>query len=560
MTRVAGEKLLEGPPERIWALLTDPHELARALPGAGEVEEAGGAYRTTFTLAVGPVKDTYEGTLSYEDEQAPETCTIVVETQGRTGRLSGRGEMRLEPADGRGTIVHYEGDFKVSGSVAGVGQRLIAGVARQTIERTLEQLGGGSAGQPGSTTFWHPFANMAVVDGNEIVIARGEGCTVIDENGKRYLDATASLWYCNVGYGRDEIAAAVERQLRELPSYSAFGLTATRPALDLTERIAALAPIDDAKVFLSSGGSDAVDTAAKLARRYWSAIGKPEKVVLIGRSYAYHGMHAFGTTLGGIPANVEGLGDLVTDVAHVDALSVEALETELERIGPDRVAAFIGEPVVGAGGVIPPPDDYWPRVAEVCRTNDVLLIADEVITGFGRLGRWFGCERFGFTPDLLVFAKGVTSGYQPLGGVVVAQRIQEPFWTGEGTWFRHGYTYSGHAAACAAALANLDILEREKLVERVAELEPKLTAAVRSLDDHALVDETRAVGLLGAIELKDKTGLVDRVVARARELGVLARAIRGCAVQLSPPFTISKAEIDEITAVLRQALDDVQAQ
>jgi adenosylmethionine-8-amino-7-oxononanoate aminotransferase len=345
-----------------------------------------------------------------------------------------------------------------------------------------------------------------------------------------------------------------------LPSYSAFGLTATRPALDLTERIAALAPIDDAKVFLSSGGSDAVDTAAKLARRYWSAIGKPEKVVLIGRSYAYHGMHAFGTTLGGIPANVEGLGDLVTDVAHVDALSVEALETELERIGPDRVAAFIGEPVVGAGGVIPPPDDYWPRVAEVCRTNDVLLIADEVITGFGRLGRWFGCERFGFTPDLLVFAKGVTSGYQPLGGVVVAQRIQEPFWTGEGTWFRHGYTYSGHAAACAAALANLDILEREKLVERVAELEPKLTAAVRSLDDHALVDETRAVGLLGAIELKDKTGLVDRVVARARELGVLARAIRGCAVQLSPPFTISKAEIDEITAVLRQALDDVQAQ
>jgi adenosylmethionine-8-amino-7-oxononanoate aminotransferase len=410
------------------------------------------------------------------------------------------------------------------------------------------------------TTFWHPFANMAAVDGNEIVIARGEGCSVFDENGKRYLDATASLWYCNVGYGRDEIAAAVERQLRELPSYSAFGLTATRPALELTERIASLAPIDDAKVFLSSGGSDAVDTAAKLARRYWSAVGKPEKVVLIGRSYAYHGMHAFGTTLGGIPANVEGLGDLVTDVAHVDALSVEALEAELARIGSDRVAAFIGEPVVGAGGVLPPPDDYWPRVAEVCRANDVLLIADEVITGFGRLGRWFGCERFGFTPDLLAFAKGVTSGYLPLGGVVIAPRIQEPFWSGEGTWFRHGYTYSGHAAACAAALANLDIIEREKLVERVAELEPTLAAAVRSLGDHPLVEETRAVGLLAAIELADKTGLVDRVVARARELGVLARAIRGCAVQLSPPFTISEAEIDEITAVLRQALDDVQAQ
>jgi adenosylmethionine-8-amino-7-oxononanoate aminotransferase len=470
--------------------------------------------------------------------------------------MTGRGEMRLEPADGKGTLVRYEGDFKVSGSVAAVGQRLIAGVARQTIERTLDRLGGGAKQ---STSFWHPFANMAVVDGNEIVIARGEGCAVIDENGKRYLDATASLWYCNVGYGRDEIAAAVERQLRELPSYSAFGLTATRPAIELTERIAALAPIEDAKVFLSSGGSDAVDTAAKLARRYWSAVGEPEKVVLIGRSYAYHGMHAFGTTLGGIPANREGLGDLVTDVAHVDALSVEALEAELARLGPDRVAAFIGEPVVGAGGVIPPPDDYWPRVAEVCRANDVLLIADEVITGFGRLGRWFGCERFEFKPDLLVFAKGVTSGYQPLGGVVIAPRIQEPFWSGEGTWFRHGYTYSGHAAACAAALANLDIIEREKLVERVAELEPTLAEAVNDLGDHPLVEETRAVGLLAAVELADKSGLVDHVVTRAREHGVLLRALRGCAVQLSPPFTITPDEIHEIAQVLRQALDEVQA-
>ena len=184
------------------------------------------------------------------------------------------------------------------------------------------------------------------------------------------------------------------------------------------------------KVFLTSGGSDAVDTAAKLARRYWHAVGKPEKLVLIGRRYAYHGMHAWGTSLGGIAANAEGLGPLVADVVHVDASSVDALADAIERVGREHVAAFIGEPVVGAGGVIPPPEGYWSAVAELCREQDVLLIADEVITGFGRLGRWFGCERFGFTPDLLVFAKGVTSGYMPLGGVLVGPRVQEPFWSG----------------------------------------------------------------------------------------------------------------------------------
>jgi putrescine aminotransferase len=574
MPRVTGERILAGPPERVWALLTDAAELARAMPGAGEVEPAQGrSFRTTISLAVGPVKDTYEGRLAYEDEQPPTACTIVVETKGRSGHVSGRGAMRLEPRDDEGTFLRYEGDFKVSGAVAGVGQRMIAGVARKTIERTLDGIGRRLSDvtepvpEPPATTsaLWHPFANMAQVAGEELVITSGQGCEVVDREGRTYLDATAALWYCNVGYGRAEIASAVERQLRKLSSYSTFGAYANEPALALAERIAGLAPLQDGKVFFTSGGSDAVDTAAKLARRYWHAVGRPEKLTLIGRRHAYHGMHAWGTSLGGIPANLEGLGTLVEDVVHVDARSVEELAAAIERLGAERVAAFIGEPVVGAGGVIPPPDGYWTAVAELCREQDVLLIADEVITGYGRLGRWFGCERYGFTPDLLVFAKGITSGYMPLGGVVVGPRVQEPFWSGAGTSFRHGYTYSGHAAACAAGLSNLDILDRERLVERVADLEPLLAEKVQSLDDHPLVEETRAVGLTAAVELEAQAlerepELVDRVVTLAREQGVLTRSLRGCALHISPAFIIEPAQIEALVDGLRRALDLAQGE
>jgi adenosylmethionine-8-amino-7-oxononanoate aminotransferase len=401
---------------------------------------------------------------------------------------------------------------------------------------------------------------MAEVAGSELVIVRGEGCELVDRDGRRYLDATAALWYCNVGYGRAEIASAVERQLRDLAAYSTFGAYANEPALALAERVAALAPLEDAKVFFTSGGSDAVDTAAKLARRYWHAVGRPEKLTVIGRRHAYHGMHAWGTSLGGIPANVEGLGTLMPDVVHVDPSSVDELAAAIEHLGAERVAAFIGEPVLGAGGVVPPPDGYWPAVAELCREHDVLLIADEVITGFGRLGSRFGCERFGFVPDLLVFAKGITSGYMPLGGVVVGPRVQEPFWSGEGTWFRHGYTYSGHAAACAAGLANLDLLERERLIERVAELEPTLAEHVHSLRDHPLVGETRAIGLTAAVELdaaalERDPALVDRVVVLAREHGVLTRTLRGCAIHISPPFVITASQIETLAEGIRHSLD-----
>ena len=572
MPRVTGERILAAPPDRVWTVLTDANELARAMPGTGAVEpEDGRNFRTTISLQVGPVKDTYEGRLGYEDERPPSACTIVVETKGRSGRMAGRGAMQLESHDGGQTLLRYDGDFKVSGPVAGVGQRMIAGVARKTIERTLDGIGRRLSEAPApaaeppvepktTTAFWHPFANMAKVAGDELVLVRGEGSEVVDKDGRRYIDATAALWYCNVGYGRTEIASAVERQLRELAAYSTFGAYANEPALALAERVAALAPVPDGKVFFTSGGSDAVDTAAKLARRYWHAVGRPEKLTLIGRRHAYHGMHAWGTSLGGIPANVEGLGTLVADVVHVDPNSVDELAAAIDRLGAERVAAFIGEPVVGAGGVIPPPGGYWPAVADVCREQDVLLIADEVITGFGRLGRWFGCERYGFTPDLLVFAKGITSGYMPLGGVIVGPRVQEPFWGGEGMWFRHGYTYSGHAAACAAGLANLDILERERLVERVAELEPLLAEQIHSLRDHPLVGDTRAVGLTAAVELdadalERDPALLDRVVGLGREHGVLTRSLRGCAIHVSPPFVITPRQVEAIVDGLRGALD-----
>jgi adenosylmethionine-8-amino-7-oxononanoate aminotransferase len=401
---------------------------------------------------------------------------------------------------------------------------------------------------------------MAEVSGGELVIVRGRGCEVFDREGRRYLDATAGLWFCNVGYGRDEIAAAVERQLRKLPAYSTLGVYANEPALEFSERVARLVPLEHAKVFLTCGGSDAIDTAMKLARRYWSAVGRPEKRIIIGRRYAYHGMHAFGTSLGGIEANLEGLGELVPAVAHVDAVTVDGLAGEVERLGPDRVAAFVGEPVMGTGGVIPPPEGYWPSVADLCRQYDILLISDEVITGFGRLGRWFGCERFAFTPDMIVFAKGVTSGYLPLGGVAVGPRVQEPFWSGNGTWFRHGYTYSGHAAACVAALVNLDILVRERLIERVAELEPLFCRRVSALANHPLVLATRGIGLMGAVQLdpaaleRDPL-LAERIVLLARSEGILTRTLRLSSLHLSPAFTISPEQIDVLVNGLSRALD-----
>jgi putrescine---pyruvate transaminase len=395
---------------------------------------------------------------------------------------------------------------------------------------------------------WHPFADMARVAGRELVLVRGEGAWLEDDRGRRYLDATASLWYCNVGYGRAELADAAAAQMRELAAYSTFGAYANRPALELADRLAGIAPVEDAAVFLTTGGSDAVETAAKIARRYWLLRGEPQRTVLVARSEAYHGMNAYGTSLAGIGPNAQGWGPLVADVVHVAHDDAAALERLLAGHG-DRVAAFIGEPVIGAGGVVPPPDGYWARVQRACAESGTLLIADEVVTGYGRTGPWFACERFGVEPDMVTTAKGLTSGYLPLGAVLCAPRVRDALWADTAGPFRHGYTYSGHAAGCAVALRNLDIIEREDLRDRVRELEPVLAEALAGLESAPLVEETRSVGLLGAVELSaaaraEDPGLADRVVAELQDAGILVRSLVGHSLQISPPFVITEREID----------------
>jgi adenosylmethionine-8-amino-7-oxononanoate aminotransferase len=407
-------------------------------------------------------------------------------------------------------------------------------------------------------TLWHPFAAMGAVADAELVISRGEGATVWDDAGREYLDATAGLWFVNIGHGRAEVADAAAQQMRVLAAHHTFGDLANEPALRLAGRVAALAPIDDAAVFFTTGGSDAVDTAGKIARRYWSLLGRPERQVIVSRRHSYHGMNAYGTSLAGIPANVEGLGHLIDEVQVVAYDDVDAVASALDALG-ERAAAVIAEPVIGAGGVIPPPEGYWPALAQLCRERDVLLICDEVISGFGRLGTWFGAQRYGVTPDLITCAKGITSGYVPLGAVIASGRVREPFWAKGGPPFRHGYTYSGHATACAVALANLDIIEREGLVDRVRELEPVLAEALAPVADLPGVAEVRSAGLLGAIELdaellRDRPGLPDEVVRVARRYGVMTRALRGVALQLSPPFVSEPDELRRMVGGIAEAV------
>jgi len=420
-------------------------------------------------------------------------------------------------------------------------------------------------GDPVGTAMWNPFANMATLAGHAITIVRGEGSTVVDAGGREYLDALASLWYCNVGYGRTELADAAAAQMRELAAFQIFEYYTNRPAEALCRRIAELAPVPGAKIILTpGGGSDAVDTAGKLVRAYWRAVGEPTRQVIISRSHAYHGMNAYGTSLGGIPLLTETFAPLVGQVEQVPWDDPPALEKTIELLGDSKVAAFFCEPVIGAGGVYPPPAGYLSAVREICRRHDVLFVADEVITGFGRVGEWFASGRFDLDPDLITTAKGLSSGYLPIGAVIAGQKVAEPFWRpGSAEVFRHGYTYSGHPAAAAVALANLDLVEREQLIPKVAALEPVLARALAPLAEHALVGAVRSgTGLLAAVELAEDARAADptlgqRLVLAIRNRGVITRLLRGVALQVSPPFVITEAEIGRIAEAFAGALDDV---
>jgi putrescine---pyruvate transaminase len=406
--------------------------------------------------------------------------------------------------------------------------------------------------------FWHPFADMAAVAQNEFVIERGEGPWVFDGDDKRYLDATASLWYANIGHGRAEVADAVAAQMRRLEAYHTFTDVGNRPANELCEKLAERAPMPNAKVFLTSGGGDSIEVAAKLARRHFILHGQPERMHLISRTQGYHGTHGFGTALGGIEANTSNWGPLVPQTSTVAFDSLPALEAEIARLGPDRVAAFFCEPVIGAGGVHPPPEGYIQGVADLCAEHGILLVIDAVICGFGRLGTWFGVERWeDVKPAMITFAKGVTSGYIPLGGVVASDEIAAPYWAEPGgPTFRHGATYAGHPVACAAALAVLDIYEGEDLIARGRELEQPLYDTLAQFASHPAVAEVRGgCGFLGAIGLVPDANAF-QLAEGARDAGVLVRPLLG-GIAVSPPLICDQSHLDLLADGVASGLEHV---
>src|SRR5690625_807577 len=430
-----------------------------------------------------------------------------------------------------------------------------------------------------------PFTDYQELKGAEAgsrIITRAEGVRLYDSEGVELLDGMAGLWCVNVGYGRKELAEAAYKQLLELPYYNTFFKTATPPAVELAERLASLMPDQLNHVFYGSSGSESNDTVVRLARHFWKLEGRPEKQHFISRTYAYHGSTMASASLGGMTPMQEGFGLPLPGFHHVmppywydfggdmtpeefGKKAAQAIEEKILEIGPEKVAAFIGEPIMGAGGVIVPPEGYWTEVQRICRQYDVLLVVDEVICGFGRTGHWFGSQLYGIEPDMMTMAKGITSGYLPLSAVGVSNRISEALLR-EGGEFAHGYTYSGHPAACAVALANLDVMERENLIERTREVSVSYhQQRLRSLyEDDTLAIEVRGTGLIAAVELvKDKTSRTRwEKVGRAGTIcrdhcfasNVVIRAVRDAMV-LSPPLVISRAEIDEIVSRLARCID-----
>jgi len=433
--------------------------------------------------------------------------------------------------------------------------------------------------------YLHPFTDSrALAARGTRIITRAEGVYLYDSEGHRILDGMSGLWCVALGYGRRELAEAAYRQMQQLPYYNSFFQCANPPAIELAAKLAELTPPQFKHVFFSGSGSEANDTFVRLARRYWELRGEPQRQVIISRWNGYHGSTMAGASLGGMKAMhaqgglpIPGIvhinqpywfergGDL--DPAEFGLQTARELEAKIIEIGPERVAAFIGEPVQGAGGVIIPPETYWPEVQRILDRYGILFGSDEVICGFGRTGRWFGCEYFGTRPDFLTLAKAITSGYQPLGALMVSDRVAEVF-IEKGGEFAHGYTYSGHPVAAAVALANLEIMQKERVVERVRDdLAPYWASRWRELSAHPLVGEARSLGLFGALELvpnkPSRAFFPERgtVGTRARDLairnGLVMRAVWDTLI-VAPPLVITRSEIDELIAKATSTLDQLQ--
>jgi adenosylmethionine-8-amino-7-oxononanoate aminotransferase len=405
----------------------------------------------------------------------------------------------------------------------------------------------------------HPFAAPARESGGYLEIVRAEGCRLWDADGGSYLDGTASLWYCAVGHGRTEIAEAVSRQMADIAAYHTFARFTNVPSQRLAEALVELEPIADARVLFTNSGSEAIDSALKIARAGHRAAGQAGRTVFLSRQYAYHGVMLGGTSIGGLPANRTPYGPLLADTYQVDRDSVQAMRDAVAYHGADRIAAIIAEPVIGAGGVFPPPPGYLEGLRELCDDCGALLIFDEVITGFGRLGSWFASHHYRVSPDVMVFAKAITSGYQPLGGVIVGPRVRSWLESDEDYLLTHGGTYAGHPTCCAAGLANLEILRRERLSERARDAGRRLRSGLEQLLGRPGVAEVRGEGLMQAV------GLTPPLTAGALTEALLARRViaRGLpyanAVAFSPPLIVSDAEIDELVGAMDDALAEVAA-
>jgi adenosylmethionine-8-amino-7-oxononanoate aminotransferase len=410
---------------------------------------------------------------------------------------------------------------------------------------------------------WPAQAHVPSVLGRQLVVDRAEGAYVYTTEGQRLFDGTAGLWHANIGHSHPELAQAAFDQMTQLETWHIFARFANDKALALGEKLAELSPIERSKVILNSGGSDAIDVACKLARRHWQREGRTSKKVILSREFAYHGLHAYGTSIAGLEFNREGFGteSLVPETARFPLHDVDAVARLIAEIGAENIAAIVTEPVQGTGGVNPPAPGYLTAIQRLARDNDILFILDEVITGFGRTGTMFAAERYDIEPDMLTFAKGVTSGYAPLGGVLVGPRIWEPFYADspDTPIFRYGSTYSGHATAAAVALRNLDILERDQLVPRVGELEVVLRREFDLLAARVpAVTDTRVAGLLGGITLADHLA-ADKVADRLIEMDFITRPLRGNTLQVSPPFIISDQELTAFVAAIGDAITAEEA-